>query len=195
MYPCRAEFEGEDGKQHYFSMKDMALEKDVLKMPVTSLKIEGRKKTALYVAAVVDYYRGILDGNGVNEQKSENIKQIFARPWCKFHFNGRNKEVIDRSFVGHRGLVTGKIEQITKGKISFKTQHVIARHDGLQIDVEGQEKPFGFSVQAMQVNGKNVFEANAGDVVSIVLPPNLTPSETSIICFSKSSNSKGFSMK
>jgi len=171
LYPCRAEFDGEDGKQHYFSMKDMALEQDILKMPVLSLKIEGRKKTALYVAAVVDYYRNILDGKGADNQKAENIKQIFARPWCKFHFNGRNKEVMDRSFVGHRGLITGKIEQISKGKIIFKTQHAIARHDGLQIDVEGQEKPFGFSVQTIRVNGRNVFEGEQGDVVEVMLPP------------------------
>ncbi len=171
IYPCRAEFDGPEGKQHYFSMKDMALEQDVLKMPVTSLKIEGRKKTALYVAAVVDYYREILDGKGVNNQKAENIKQIFARPWCKFHFNGRDKNVVDRNFVGHRGLITGKIEQAVKGKIIFKTQYTISRHDGLQIDVDGQEKPFGFSVQSMKVGGKNVFEAKVGEIVEVSLPP------------------------
>jgi len=172
LYPCRSEFVGEEGKQHYFSMKDMALEQDVLKMPVTSLKIEGRKKTALYVAAVVDYYRSILDGKGIDNQKAENIKQIFARPWCKFHFNGRDKNVIDRSFVGHRGLVIGKIEKVLKGKIIFRTQYTIARHDGLQIDVEGQEKPFGFSLQSMRVKGKNVFEAQRGELVEVILPVN-----------------------
>ena len=63
LYPCRAEFKDEQGNiRHFFSMKDMALEEDVLKMPAFSLKIEGRKKTALYVAAVTDYYRRILDG-------------------------------------------------------------------------------------------------------------------------------------
>ena len=60
LYPCRAAFGGCDGEKHYISMKDMALQGEVLRMPVTSLKIEGRKKTALYVAAAVDYYRRIL---------------------------------------------------------------------------------------------------------------------------------------
>ena len=53
MYPCRSAFKGEEGEKHFFSMKDMALEEEVLKMPVTSLKIEGRKKTALYVACLL----------------------------------------------------------------------------------------------------------------------------------------------
>ena len=171
LYPCRAKFEGECGEKHYFSMKDMALQEDVLKIPVTSLKIEGRKKSALYVAAVTDYYRHILDGNGADIQKEENIKQIFSRPWTRFYFQGKNKEVIDRDFVGHRGLPVGKVEQFQKGKLIFKPTHAIARYDGLQIDIAGQEKPFGFSVQSLKVGGKNVFEVKAGETVEIQLPP------------------------
>ena len=171
LYPCRAQFDGESGEKHYFSMKDMALKENILKMPVTSLKIEGRKKSALYVAAVTDYYRHILDGDGADVQREENIKQIFSRPWTTFHLKGKNKDVIDRDFVGHRGLPIGKVEQIQKNRLIFKTLHDVARYDGLQIDVAGQEKPFGFSVQSLRVNGKNVFEAKAGSVVDIQLPP------------------------
>ena len=50
-------------------MKDLALQSDILKLPVTSLKIEGRKKNALYVAAVKDYYRGILDSRKADADK------------------------------------------------------------------------------------------------------------------------------
>ena len=151
-------------------MKDMALREDILNMPVDSLKIEGRKKSALYVAAVTDYYRGILDGKGANPQKEENIKQIFSRPWCKFHFNGKDKAVIDRDFVGHRGLLIGEVENITHGRLRFVTNHTVARHDGLQIDAAGDEKPFGFSVQKLLVGHQSVFEAAAGETVEIELP-------------------------
>lgn len=173
LYPCRAAFDGEAGKKHYFSMKDMALQKEVLNMPVTSLKIEGRKKTALYVAAVTDYYRRILDGKGADAAREENIKQIFSRPWTDFHFKGKNKNVIDRNFVGHRGLLIGQVEQVNKNKLIFKTKHKIARYDGIQIDVDGDEKPFGFSLQFLKVNGKNSFEAQSGDIVEISLPPRV----------------------
>lgn len=171
LYPCRSSFKGAAGEQHYFSMKDMALQEDVLKMPVTSLKIEGRKKNALYVAAVTDYYRNILDGHGAVAQKEENIKQIFSRPWCKFMLNGKDKTVVDRSFVGHRGLPVGRVAQVVKGRLIFRASHKIARHDGLQIEIEGQEKPFGFSVQDMQVKGRKVFEALPNDEVAVQLPP------------------------
>ncbi len=171
LYPCRSCFKGEQGEKHYFSMKDMALADDVLKMSVTSLKIEGRKKSALYVAAVTDFYRKILDGEGADAVKAENIRQIFSRPWCKFHFNGKDKKVVDPDFVGHRGLPIGQVELVKGRKIQFKTNHFVAKHDGIQFDVEGQDKPWGFSLQKLKVSGKEVFEAHVGDVVEISLPP------------------------
>ena len=57
-----------------------------------------------------------------------------------------------------------------KHSIIFKTNHDIGRYDGLQIEVPKVEKPVGFSVQQMKVNGKNVFEAKAGDEVEVFLP-------------------------
>lgn len=170
LYPCRSCFTGKGGASHIFSMKDMALQQDVLKMPVTSLKIEGRKKSALYVAAVTSYYRNILDGKGADALSEEHIKQIFSRPWCKFHFSGRSKDVTDVNFVGHRGLLIGQVEKVKKGWLRFISNHKIGRFDGLQIDATGAEKPFGFSVQNIKVAGKKVLNSVAGDYVEIELP-------------------------
>ena len=170
LYPCRAAFKCGGKENHLFSMKDMALQEDVLNMPVTSLKIEGRKKSALYVAAVTDYYRRILDGKGADKDREERIKQIFSRPWCKFHFKGKDKQVIDRNFVGHRGLLIGKVESISHGRVKLIPNHKIARFDGLQFDAAGDEKPFGFSAQKIFVGGKSVFEVKAGQTVEIELP-------------------------
>ena len=171
LYPCRALFSGDLGKKHPFSMKDMALQEDVLKMPVTSLKIEGRKKNALYVAAVTNYYRRLLDGKDT-QNLPDDIMQIFARPWTKLHFNGKNKDVIDTEFVGHRGLKIGQVKNVARGILTFKTNADIARYDGIQIDVAGNEKPFGFSLEKMRVSGRSVFEAKKGDIVEITLPQN-----------------------
>ena len=171
LYPCRSSFAGEDGNKHYFSMKDMALKVDVLKLPVTSLKIEGRKKNALYVAAVTDYYRRILDGKGCDGEREENIRQIFSRPWTEFYLRGKDKSVVEPDFVGHRGLPMGHIAEVRKKSICLTITHAVARHDGIQIDVPGEERPFGFSLLGLKVNDKSVFEAEAGDRVEILLPP------------------------
>ena len=176
VYPCRA-FYKEEGENvtdhlcgHLFSMKDLALEEKVLDIPALSLKIEGRKKSPLYVAAVTNYYRHILDGNKKNITEAEDIKQIFSRPWCQFHFNGKNKDITDEQFVGHRGLLIGKVEKISKNKLCFTPLREIARYDGLQIDSGKDEKPYGFGIKNMYVNQKSVFKADAGTYVEIELP-------------------------
>ncbi|MGN0919437.1 MAG: U32 family peptidase [Alphaproteobacteria bacterium] len=170
-YPCRALFKRGEKAAHFFSMKDMALQEEVLKLPVTSLKIEGRKKKALYVAAVTDYYRRILDQKKADPVRAENIRQIFSRPWTKFRLHGKNIQVVDNDFVGHRGLEIGQVEKVYHNILVLTPNHDVARFDGIQIDAPGFEKPFGFSVQEMRVKGKNVFEAKAGEQVEIKLPP------------------------
>ena len=157
-------------RSHLFSMKDLALEEAVLKIPALSLKIEGRKKSPLYVAAVTNYYRHILDGRKKDLKEAEDIRQIFSRPWCRFHFNGKDKNVVDAHFVGHRGLLIGKVERVGRNRLGFKTSHAVARYDGVQIDAAGDEKPFGFGVKALFVNGKPEIAAAAGQYVDLELP-------------------------
>lgn len=171
VYACRSTYKLNNRQYHPFSMKDLALEKEVCQLKGFSLKIEGRKKNALYVGAVTDYYRRILDTGRIDAKLTDNLKQIFARPWTKLHFNGKNKNVIDPDFVGHRGLPIGHIEKVFNGQISFKPTHSIERFDGIQIDIAGIEKPFGFSAENLMVNKKNVFMATAGQNVTLTLPP------------------------
>ncbi|MDD4519962.1 MAG: U32 family peptidase, partial [Alphaproteobacteria bacterium] len=177
-YPCRSEFNG----KHLFSMKDLALQAEVLNLPATSLKIEGRKKSPLYVAAVTDYYRHLLDEGKSDTLKAENLKQIFSRPWTTLHFLGKNKDVIDRDFVGHRGLLIGTVIEAHREYFKFKPTHEIERYDGLQLDLTGREKPFGFSLEKMKIGEKNVYKANKGNLVEVLLPPKapFIPKGTSV---------------
>lgn len=169
-YPCRKIYGGD----HPYSMKDLCLGDDVKKLcdiGVASLKIEGRKKTPLYVAATADYYRKVIDGKNT-DGCIENIKRIFARPFTNLHFNGKNKDVIDRDFSGPRGLLIGKVANVKGRIITFKTNQAISKHDGLLIPIQGEEKPFGFALDNMKIAGKYVFTCNIGDVVEIRLPDN-----------------------
>ncbi|MBR4125734.1 MAG: U32 family peptidase, partial [Victivallales bacterium] len=62
------------------SMKDLAVTDAIgtlRKHKVASVKIEGRKKTPLYVAAVTNYYRNLMDGTfepGERQQCEQDIK-------------------------------------------------------------------------------------------------------------------------
>ncbi|MGN0930023.1 MAG: U32 family peptidase [Alphaproteobacteria bacterium] len=183
-YPCRKIYGGD----HPYSMKDLCLGSEVKKLcdiGVASLKIEGRKKTPLYVAATADYYRKVIDGKDTSGC-IENIKRIFARPFTELHLNGKNKDVIDREFSGPRGLYIGKIVNAKGRIITFKTLQHIAKHDGLLIPVSGEDRPFGFALDNIKIAGKYVFEAKTGDMVEIKLPENapMVKKEMEVYCAS-----------
>jgi putative protease len=191
-YPCRDSFEGQGGgiKGRFpFSMKDLALTGDVVKLRdagVFSFKIEGRKKSALYVAAVTSYYRQLLDNRlapAARREAEEDIKTIFSRPWTDLYLKTpRNRQVTDAEVVGHRGAPIGVVQEIIRqGReewVRFKTQRRIERHDGIQTDVPGQGRPFGFPVDQLRLSAKggkrpeDVFEAPAHTVIDVALPPD-----------------------
>ena len=172
-----------------FSMKDLATPshvRDLARAGVASLKIEGRKKSPLYVAAVTGLYRAILDGRESPAQiaaRQADVRTIFARPWTPLYLgSARNRDVVDRDTVGHRGAPAGAVESVADARgrpsrLRVRLTRAIERHDGLQIDIPGQGKPFGFPVTRFRIveprapsPGTPVFEARAGAMIEVDIP-------------------------
>ncbi len=170
-----------------FSMKDLALPDHVPALRaagVSCFKIEGRKKSPLYVATTTDYYRKLIDGTLTADDRpvhEAEMQTVFSRPWTRlFVSSHKDKEVADRDTVGHRGTLVGKVEAIHGSgadiRLRFRTGRELQRHDGLQIDLPVLGKPFGFPVDRLWiVTGKRdkreeVFEAAAGSMVEVGLP-------------------------
>ncbi len=190
-YPCRDRFKADhqpDSEGLFaFSMKDLALPEQISALReagVASLKIEGRKKSPLYVATVTALYRRILDGGatpGELESITEDVKTVFSRPWTSLFSGGRRSlDTIDDQTVGHRGARVGDVISVrrTTGefRLRFSSCRPIERHDGIQVDVDGEDKPFGFSAQSLYTVGqdgtmRSVFETTEGAIVEVTLPP------------------------
>ena len=211
-YSCRDEFQvsgapetlrdGSETKRDpntgfAFSMKDLALPDHLPALRaagVSCVKIEGRKKSPLYVATTTDYYRRLLDGTLPPEERQSHeadMKTVFSRPWTRlFVQSHKDKEVADRDTVGHRGNPIGTVSSIvgegsSAPRLRFTSSLGIERHDGLQIDIPGLGKPFGFAVETLRIcdsksrrerdNGATVFEAPAGATVEVELPEEHPP--------------------
>jgi putative protease len=171
-----------------FSMKDLALPDHLPALRaagVSCFKIEGRKKSPLYVATTTDYYRRLIDGRLDAEERPDieaDLQTVFSRPWTRlFVQSHKDKEVADRDTVGHRGTPIGKVDAVTRAKdgtirLRFLTRRALQRHDGLQIDLPSLGKPFGFAVdQLWLANGarqpsEETFQAPAGAWVEVGLP-------------------------
>lgn len=204
-YPCRETFDTGAGAEGFpFSMKDLALKEsvaDLRRAGVFSFKIEGRKKSPLYVAATTHYYRMLLDGKGTPPERrvmEEDIKTIFSRPWTPLYVkSARNRDVTDVEVVGHRGAPIGRVEEVVRrGRVTwirFATRRRLEVHDGLQVDIPGEGRPFGFAVEKLALSGrredrpgKEVFEAPASALVEVALPPDhpKVPEDAPIYCSS-----------
>ena len=163
-----------------FSMKDLALPQQIAELSqagVTSFKIEGRMKSPLYVAATTHYYRRLIDGNvspALQKELEADIQTIFSRPWTELYTRSRgNQGVIDCDTVGHRGAPIGTVDMVIDHRVlRFRTSRAIEVHDGLQIDIPGEEKPFGFPVDELRYAGeyRHLFEVSADSSIEVVLP-------------------------
>lgn len=205
-YPCRDVFSRDDGRKAglVFSMKDLAAPQMVAELRqagVASLKIEGRKKSPLYVASTVDFYRRLLNGESLASLEKrglpEDIRTVFSRPWTPLYLKSRaQRGVIDTEFVGHRGARVGAVAGVIRREgadwMRLATARRLERHDGLQVELEGEPRPFGFAVDAMRVTEpgakkwKAVYEAARHTEVLVALPPGhpTLPEGAAVYCAS-----------
>ncbi len=117
---------------------------------VSCFKIEGRKKSPLYVATTTGYYRKLIDGTMKPDDRpivEADMQTVFSRPWTRlFVQSHKDKEVADRDTVGHRGTPIGHVKDIAGSKREpracvFAPPGALQRHDGLQIDLPILGKP------------------------------------------------------
>ena len=197
-YCCRSKVEVEgQGRQsngsslYPFSMKDLRLGEDVRKLAdagVASLKIEGRMKSALYVASVVRYYRQIL---AEREQAGRRVsvadlETVFSRRTTKLYFEGApgtkhlapsTNSPVDPESLGHLGVEIGTVKRVTKDRdglswLRFHTARGLEKHDGLQFEAMADGKHVGMGISEMRqaISRRPVFEVNAGVDVEVLLP-------------------------
>ena len=170
-----------------FSMKDLRLGDDARKLVeagVSSLKIEGRMKSALYVASVTCYYRQILGDGGRGRVTEEDLETVFSRRTTKLYFNGRPTgknavdSPIDPTSLGHLGAFVGTVKRVMKDRegrrwLCFHTQRALEKHDGLQfeaVNAEGRHLGLGIAEMYAANPHRPAFAVEAGTDVEILLP-------------------------
>jgi putative protease len=214
-YCCREGFscDSEKGVRYPFSMKDLALAPildKIVKTGAHSLKIEGRMKSPLYVACLCDYYRKKLNNAltpQAEQQMIQDVQTVFSRPWTTLYAEGREQSpesIIDPVAIGHRGARIGEVEAILneqeRGRwLRFKTGRALEKHDGIQVELPGGGKPFGFAVTQMRVKGRpqTVITAPAGAIVELALPEGVPfiPQGTPVFCSASQAVRRRYEMR
>lgn len=147
-------FEG-DGGTYLFNSKDMCMIEhipEMIKAGITSFKIEGRAKSAYYVAVVTNAYRKAIDDYFDNPSDDyvpqqwviDEMKKISYRDYCTGFFYG---DVADDANISYKGGynrewdVMAVVEKWEDGVAYCSQRNRFFEGDELEVMVKG-DKPF-----------------------------------------------------
>ncbi len=185
--PCRKKYSVDRkdfSKLSYrLSLSDLCVGNDcktLEKIGVHSFKIEGRLRSAAYVAASVRYYRAILDGAPDEEIASRlsDLKRSFNRGnFTRGYSWGQDSALLSPAIQGHIGEEVGRIEKFDKqtSKWFVRSSFKPVDGDGFKIlrgsntEVGGAVWKSGFAPIAGGFYLQSDAKVCVGDTVSITL--------------------------
>lgn len=177
--PCRRKYLNREQPGYHFSTSDFcALSQlpQLLKAGVISLKIEGRMKSADYVARVVAAYRLVLDApeSGRKQAMQEAEEQLalsFGRQATKGFLSGSVPAAIaDSSKQGTLGKHLGQVTSLRGGMIGFETNDRLHVGDRIRIQPQNDQAGTGFTVRELWIEQKKLKAVKAGDFVRVRIP-------------------------
>ena len=176
--PCRRQYTHRGKEGFYFSPNDLSsidLLPQLANSGVASLKIEGRMKSAEYVASVVAAYRLVLDAPERDRvsalaQAKELLKLSFGRVPTKGFLASRTPtDIATPSLKGATGRFLGEIKSIRDGRITFETKDRLHVGDRIRVQPKNDKAGRGFTVKELfdgKISVKLVKEKSLVTVVS-----------------------------
>ncbi|MBI2355504.1 MAG: U32 family peptidase [Deltaproteobacteria bacterium] len=177
--PCRRLYSHRGKEGHYFSTSDLSaidLLPELGRAGVRSLKIEGRMKSAEYVASVVEAYRMALDAPERSRREAvaaakELLKYSFGRtPTRGFLASQQPEDIANPWQKGGTGRFVGQIKTIKGNRLSFESRDAIHVGDRLRAQPKSDMAGQAWTVRELFHNRKKVMEAKAGSLVEVETP-------------------------
>ncbi|MFA6614255.1 MAG: peptidase U32 family protein [Endomicrobiia bacterium] len=139
--PCRRLWNVEKKEGFFLSPKDLELAdyiQQLKEIGITSIKIEGRMKSADYVYKTVKAYRLLIDSDRNNfadavKQAKEILSFDYARQKTTFNFIENSKDIFEPGKTKNIGLYLGIVEDKKDDSFLVKTENNIEVGDSLRI--------------------------------------------------------------
>jgi len=177
--PCRRLYRYRGKEGYYFSTNDFSsidMLPRLIGAGVASFKIEGRMKSAEYVASVVGAYRFALDAperkreEAVAEAK-ELLKLSFGRvPTRGFLTSHQPTDIATPSLKGATGRFLGEIRSVRGGRISFETRDRLHVGDRIRVQPKSDMAGRAFTIKEIFAGTVPVKSAREKTVVAIPAP-------------------------
>ena len=157
-----------DEGTYIFNAKDLCMIdhlQELLDAGVDSLKIEGRNKSAYYVAIITNAYRAALDaamaGQPAPEWALREVVQVSHREYCTGFFYGREnaaQRYADSSYVRNCDVVA-VVNRWEQGRLYLTQRNRFFAGDSLEIVAAGQ--PVTVAAQGLEnEDGESIETAN-----------------------------------
>ena len=161
---------------------------DLIRLGVTSFKIEGRLKSPEYVAAITRVYRNAVDriipGNSAcvvaGPEESESgllaalhrdhdytMEMMFSRGLYSGWFRGtNNQELVHANFGTKRGVFIGEVARVGSDRVALRLVAALKPGDGIVFDAgRPEEKEEGGRVYQVEPQGaETVLRFGTGDI-------------------------------
>jgi U32 family peptidase len=150
--PCRLPYQlvGQTCPAQYpLSPTDLAaldLMPELIAAGVDALKIEGRLKSAEYVAAVTRQYRRAIDEAlagrrlQLTPQEVEELEVSFSRGFSHGWLEGRNPRLVPGQGSAKRGVLVGTVRAVRGGRVTVELAGPIKRGDGMVFEGDRSEE-------------------------------------------------------
>ena len=195
--PCRRRYtwggaKGKGGREaagpaagYLFSMNDLAglpLLPRLREAGVTSLKIEGRMKSAQYVASVVRAYRLMLDAPddpAAEREAGKLLDQAMGRRSSVGYFeSGQPEGIIAPQHSGNIGLFLGKVAKSSAGAAQLTLREGLRVGDRLRLHQEASGERQAFTLKGIRKGQTPCPEATANETVWLTLPVEARPGDS-----------------
>jgi putative protease len=169
--------------QYLFSMNDLSALEAVPALNeagVTSLKIEGRLRSAHYVSNIVQAYRMVLDSEPddfASALKKANVlssRAMGRKTSPGYFFSPQPMTAITPYHSGNMGDFLGRLGGIRKfenrlyAKLSLKEE--LSKGDRLRFHAEPSGERFSFTLKELRCGNDAVDDSTGGDKVQILVP-------------------------
>ncbi len=148
---CRRYYSTGQSAGFYFSPKDFCaidFVEDYKRIGISSLKIEGRMKSAQYVHTVVSAYRKAIDNTAPIDSIKEDLLLDLGREKTPFFLNNINqKNIINASSPPGTGYLIGNVQGISNTGFKINSDKKLSAGDKIRFHSTG-----GIEGKSMKIN-------------------------------------------
>ncbi len=177
--PCRRQYKYRGKEGYYFSTNDFSsidLLPELVAAGVASFKIEGRMKSAEYVACVVGAYRSVLDAMPEDMQATlskakELLKLSFGRvPTKGFLASHQPTDIATPTLRGATGRFLGELKGVRGDRISFESRDRLHVGDRIRVQPKSDMAGRAFTIKELFIDNRAVKAAPEKSRVTIPSP-------------------------